>query len=184
MTMKDTSCFYCNLDSILIPVNITDLREILKKGVKVEQIVNEKRDTLLPIKCEGVYGVSTFRQWKNKAMSEIYIGCASPDHEVVLRIDKSVVLYMPFHFNKAEAFGQRELGNTLESDESLGESVWKYNVVANLTNLHMNEIIFNKTINPSFIKEIWYFTECGVPSGLYDFHCKVPLIANPTFVLL
>jgi hypothetical protein len=181
--MKEVTSFYCNLDYLLIPIKITELSTILKKGLKPSQICDKnyfKTEPLLPIEEPGVYSVAIFRQWKNNHMSILDIHNIDKETEVVIKLDKSVVLYTPFHFNKTENNGMRDIGNTLESEHTYSQcsNVWKYDVIRNLHNIRMNELVFHKTIHPDFIKEIWYFTNNHVPIYFYNQHIKVKLINN------
>lgn len=187
--MKDTSSFFCNLDYLLIPVKLHELPNILKKGLKpVKKPYKSfiEAQSLLPKEESGVYAVAIFRQWKNKYMRDFDIDNIDKDTEVVLKIDKSVVLYTPLHFNKQENHGRQDDANTLVSSaqETSNNNIWKYDIVHKLDELLLNEVIFHKEINPDFIKEIWYFTENAPPNDLYNEHYKLKLVNNSKKVLL
>lgn len=179
--MKDTTSFFCNLDYLLIPVKVNELSTVLKYGLKAVKKPSKRcieEESLLPLEESGVYSVAIFRQWRNKHMNEFDIDAIDPETEVVLKIDKSVVLYIPFHFNKNENFGRKDINNTLISEINHTYSIWNYDVVRNLNEIAMNELVFHKSINPAFIKEIWYFTDNVPPEGLYNEHHKMKLIDN------
>lgn len=179
--MKDTTSFFCNLDYLLIPIKVNELSNVLKYGLK--PIKNPSKSCLdaqplLPLEPTSIYSVAIFRQWKNKHMNELNIDAIDPETEIVLKIDKSVVLYVPFHFNKNENQGRQDNINTLVDDTNHTSSIWNYDVVHNLQEIMMNEVIFHKVINSAFINEIWYFTENAPPQGLYDNHFKIRLVDN------
>lgn len=179
--MKDTTSFFCNLDYLLIPIKITELSNILKYGLKpIKKPSNRflEAEPLLSQEQSGVYSIAIFRQWRQKHMSEFDIDIIDPETEVLLKIDKNVVLYVPFHFNKCENAGRQDDINTLVSDETNISSIWNYDVVRNLKELMLNEVVFNKDINSSFIKEVWYFSENAPPNGLYNQHFKIHVIDN------
>jgi hypothetical protein len=178
---KDTTAFFCNLDYLLIPIKVKELSNVLKYGLKPIKSASKRyleAEPLLPVEERGVYSVAIFRQWKNKHMIEFDIDKIDPETEIVLKIDKSVVLYIPFHFNKNENDGRKDDFNTLVSDTNVTSSIWHYDVIRNLKEIMMNEVIFHKVINSAFIKEIWYFTENAPPAGLYNKHYKIKLIDN------
>jgi hypothetical protein len=178
---KDTTSFFCNLDYLLIPIKIKELSKVLKYGLKPIKSASKhslEAEPLLPLEETGVYSVAIFRQWRNKHMIEFHIEKIDPETEIVLKIDKSVVLYTPFHFNKNENCGRKDSSNTLESDTNVISSIWCYDIIRNLKEILMNEVIFHKVIDSAFIKEIWYFTENAPPEGLYNKHYKIKLIDN------
>lgn len=184
--MEDTSSFFCNLDYLLVPIKLTDLHYILKKGLSPIKRTHSKyiseTQPLLPKEEGGVYTVAIFKQWRDKHMKDFGICIIDPQTEVMLKIDKSAVLYIPFHINKCENDGRQDEFNTLRSDES-SNSVWKYDVVHNLNEFQMNELVFHKNINPAFIKEIWYFTDSDPPTAMYNEHYKMKLVSNSEQVL-
>lgn len=180
--MKDTSSFFCNLDYLLVQIKLDDLHYILKKGLKpIKKPYKSIQDTqpLLSNEQSGVYSIAIFRQWKNKHMKDFGIDNIDKDTEIVLKIDKSAVLYIPFHINKRENNGRQDDINTLVSEDT----IWKYDVVHNLHDFTFNELVFHKEINSAFIKEIWYFTENYPPSDLYNTHYKTKLVNNSKKVL-
>lgn len=185
--MKDTTSFYCNLDYLLVPVKMYDLAHVVKNGLKPfkppTRTCIEVEPLLEPEAC-GVYSVAIFKQWRSKSMSELKIENIDPETEVVLKLDKSVVLYVPFYFNKNENKGRMTLSNTLPSHSESNTSIWRYDVVRNIETIQLNEVIFDDKIDSSFIKEIWYFTKDRVPSLLYDEHYKVKMVNNYSKTLL
>lgn len=186
-TMKDTSSFFCNLDYLLVPIKLCDLHNIIKKGVQIEQQPYKsciEAEPLLPCKEQGVYAVAIFRQWKNRNMKDLGIDNIDPESDVALKIDKSAVLHIPFHFNKCENDGRQDNMNTLLSNEESSSTVWRYDAVRNLNNIIFNEVIFHKVLHPAFIKEIWYFTENTPPSNLYNRHYKARFVDNNKRILL
>jgi hypothetical protein len=178
--MKDVSSFYCNCDYILLTLSVSELHDTIRTGLRCEKhqtYKHEKYDPLLPQKHDGVYGIAVFRQWKDCDLSKLSLLGMGYNDQVILKIDKSVLLYLPFHFNKIENYGRKQSNNTLVSDDTDYHSVWHYDVVRNHHELHLNEIVFHKDIAADFIKEIWYFSK-DVPHELYNFHCRKPLICN------
>ena len=179
--MKDTTSFFCNLDYLLVPIKVNELYSVLKYGLKPSKKPSKgclTAEPLLPKEETGVYSVAIFRQWKGKHMNEFDIDKIDPQTEIVLKVDKSVVLYIPFHFNKNENFGRKDVSNTLISDINNASSIWHYDVIHNIKEITLNEVIFHKTIDPNWVKEVWYFTENAPPADLYNCHCKVKLINN------
>lgn len=183
--MKEATSFYCNCEYILVPISIIELRKVLKQGLSCECYSKPTLmdgDTLLPQKHDGVYGITVFRQWKSFDLAKVNLMGLGTHDQVLLRLDKSVLLYVPFHFNKVENYGHKHPNNTLVSTNATTDSdcpsVWSYDVVRNSNDLCLNEIVFHKDIVADFIKEIWYFTE-HVPYALYNFHCKKKLVCNP-----
>lgn len=180
--MKDTTSFFCNLDYLLVPIKLSDISKVLKYGLKPikkpSRIGVYEGEPLLPQEESGVYSVAIFRQWRNKHMNECDIDAIDPETEVVLKIEKNVVLYLPFHFNKNESFGRKDDYNTLVSDINHISSIWSYDVVRNLKEMMLNEVVFHNSISSAFIKEIWYFTEHAPPEGLYNEHYKIKFVDN------
>lgn len=182
--MKDTSSFFCNLDYLLVPIKLSDLYSIIKKGVQPDKrAACIEAQPLLHCKERGVYAVAIFRQWKNRQMKDLEIHNIDPESELVLKIDKSAVLYSPFHFNKCEHVGQQNL-NTLVSYDDSPYAIWRYDAVHNLKDLMYNELIFHTVLDPAFINEIWYFTKNAPPDKLYNKHYKARFIENSIKVLL
>lgn len=179
--MKDATSFYCNLDYLLVPIQVKDLSNILKHGfkpTKPPKVSCLEAQPLLTNEEPGIYAVSIFKQWRAKHMEYLNIDSINPDTDIVIKLDKSVVLYVPFHFNKTENQGRKGIANTLYSDETSNSSIWKYDVVKNINNIMLNEIVFHETINPAFIKEVWYFTGNEVPHMFYNEHYRVKFVNN------
>lgn len=178
--MKDTTSFFCNLDYLLVPIKVNELYSVLKYGLKPSKKPSKgclTAEPLLPKEETGVYSVAIFRQWKGKHMNVFDIDKIDPQTEIVLKVDKSVVLYTPFHFNKNENFGRKDNFNTLISDINNASSIWHFDIVRNLHRVVLNEVIFHTKIEPSFIKEVWYFSDT-LPTDLYNNHCKIKIVNN------
>jgi hypothetical protein len=183
--MKDTTSFFCNLDYLLVPLKLNELSSVLKHGLKPNKKPPKSflaAEPLLPKEETGVYSVAIFRQWRGKHMNELDIDKIDPQTEIVLKVDKSVVLYIPFHFNKNENLGRKDNVNTLVSDINNASSIWHYDIVRNLHEIVLNEVIFQEKVEPAFIKEVWYFSDTP-PADLYNQHYRVKLIDNSNKLL-